>query len=80
MLGHRIRDLLKSAEVGTEIEVSGWVRTIRFSSSAFCFIQINDGSSLKGLQIIADETLPNYQSEIKNIGTGASLTVKGEII
>ncbi|MBM75798.1 MAG: asparagine--tRNA ligase [Proteobacteria bacterium] len=79
MLGHRIRDLLKSAEVGTEIEVSGWVRTIRFSSSAFCFIQINDGSSLKGLQIIADETLPNYQSEIKNIGTGASLTVKGEI-
>ncbi len=53
----------------------GWVRTRR-DSKTFSFIELNDGSCLKNLQIIADESLDNYE-EIKKITTGSAIAVTG---
>ncbi len=65
--------------IGRQARVQGWVRTRRDSKAAFSFIEVNDGSSLSNLQVIADAGLPNYESEIKRLSPGCSVTVEGEI-
>ena len=55
----RVKDALNSAAAMDEILVRGWVRTRR-DSKTFSFIELNDGSSLKNLQIIVQDSLPNY--------------------
>jgi len=71
-----IKDILKMSPGNYVIEVNGWVRTKR-ESKGFCFIEINDGSCLKNLQVIADENIKNYLDVISKIQTGASILVKG---
>lgn len=73
-----IKDALKSPAPMPSIQVQGWIRTRR-DSKAFSFIELNDGSSLKNLQIIARETLPNY-AEVQRLTTGASIVVRGELV
>src|SRR3954449_12364020 len=73
-----IKIALKSPAPIPEIVVQGWVRTRR-DSKAFSFIELNDGSSLKNLQVIAKDSLPNY-AEIQRLTTGASVIVHGELI
>ena len=73
-----IKDALKSPAPMPSIQVQGWIRTRR-DSKAFSFIELNDGSSLKNLQIIARETLPNY-AEVQHLTTGASIVVRGELV
>lgn len=63
--------------VGQRVLVRGWVRTRRDSKAGFSFLEINDGSSLGNLQVIAEATLPNYQSEIKRLTAGCSVSVAG---
>src|SRR5438105_3735112 len=65
--------------VGKQTKVQGWVRTRRDSKGGFSFLELNDGSSQGNLQVVADGKLPNYESEIKKLGTGSSVTVVGEI-
>jgi asparaginyl-tRNA synthetase len=60
------------------IQVQGWVRTRR-DSRDFSFIELNDGSTLRNLQIIARNTLPNY-SAVQRITTGASIVVNGALV
>jgi asparaginyl-tRNA synthetase len=55
------------------------VRTRRDSKVGFSFLELNDGSSQGNVQILADGKLPNYESEIKKLPTGASVTVEGEV-
>jgi len=55
----------------------GWVRTRRDSKGGFSFVEVNDGSCLSGLQIIADEGLANYNSEVRMLQTGCSISVSG---
>ncbi|MBP5449497.1 MAG: asparagine--tRNA ligase, partial [Spirochaetales bacterium] len=55
-----------------EITVSGWVRTIR-DSKTFGFIELNDGSFFKNLQIVFEDNLPNF-AEIAKLSLGASIT------
>ncbi|HEX2245543.1 MAG TPA: asparagine--tRNA ligase [Gammaproteobacteria bacterium] len=76
----KVVDLLIHATGSTErVLVKGWVRTRR-DSKEFCFIELNDGSCLKNLQIIAEaDLLSNYQA-IKLLGTGSSIAVEGELI
>ena len=67
------------ALAGSEITVSGWVRTIRDSKS-IGFAELNDGSCLKGLQIVLEEDkLPDYK-EIVKTNVGAALTVRGTLV
>jgi len=75
----RIIRALSSEKIGAHIVVMGWVRTKRDSKAGFSFIEINDGSSLKGLQIIADAELPNYKDDIHKLVTGCAVKVTGSL-
>lgn len=81
----RVMDRLSVAQarqaeaIGRQVRLSGWVRTRRDSKGGFSFIEINDGSSLGNIQVIADGELANYESEIKHLSPGSSVTVEGEV-
>ena len=65
--------------LGKDIVVQGWVRTRRDSKGGFSFIELNDGSKFSSLQIIADNTLVNYE-DISKLHTGASLVAEGKLV
>jgi asparaginyl-tRNA synthetase len=67
----------KPEAVGKEVRLQGWVRTRRDSKGGFSFIELNDGSSLGNVQVLAEKALPNYESEILHLPVGASVTVEG---
>jgi asparaginyl-tRNA synthetase len=67
----------KPESVGRQVKLQGWVRTRRDSKGGFSFIELNDGSSLGNVQIIADHSLPNYESEVSKLSVGSSVTVTG---
>ena len=74
----RIADLLKRTDFGQEVVVKGWVRTKRGSKNV-SFIALNDGSTIKNVQIVAD--LEKFDDELmKQITTGACLSVKGTMV
>ncbi|HNR98340.1 MAG TPA: asparagine--tRNA ligase [Planctomycetota bacterium] len=74
-----IKELLRSAAYGSQVVVAGWVRTRRDSKGGFSFIELNDGSCLANLQIVAPNTLPNYEGEILRLTTGAAVRVTGAL-
>jgi asparaginyl-tRNA synthetase len=74
----KINPLLKTASPVEHVLVKGWVRTKRDSKS-FSFLEINDGSCLKNLQVVVDDTLPNY-GEAKQLTTGSAVAVHGNLI
>src|SRR5205809_538359 len=65
--------------VGRQVRLQGWVRTRRDSKGGFSFIELNDGSCQGNVQVVADGKLPNYESEVRKLHTGASVTVTGEV-
>jgi asparaginyl-tRNA synthetase len=65
--------------VGKQVVLQGWVRTRRDSKGGFSFLELNDGSCFGNVQVIADGKLPNYETEIKHIPTGASVRIIGEV-
>src|SRR2546423_8281881 len=73
-----IKDALNRPKPSTPILVQGWVRTRR-DSKDFSFLELNDGSCLRNLQIIAKNTLPNYDA-VQHLITGASITVRGALV
>ncbi len=73
-----IKDLLHSSAPAGSVQVRGWVRTRR-DSKGFSFIELNDGSCLRNLQIIARDTLPNYDG-VQRLITGASIIVRGALV
>lgn len=66
------------AFLNQNISVAGWVRTAR-SSKEFGFIELNDGSFFKSLQIVFESSLENFL-EVENISVGSSLEVAGELV
>ncbi len=74
----KIFKLLKSDRPMDQVLIKGWVRTRR-DSKGFSFIEVNDGSSLKNIQVVADEKLPNYD-DIKKLTTGSALAVEGQLV
>jgi asparaginyl-tRNA synthetase len=65
--------------IGSVAQIRGWVRTRRDSKGGFSFIEVNDGSCFGNLQIVADGTLPNYQSDVTSLTVGSSVVITGEI-
>ena len=65
--------------IGKKVHLQGWVRTRRDSKGGFSFIELNDGSCFGNVQIVADANLPNYESEIKKLNVGCSVTIEGEV-
>jgi asparaginyl-tRNA synthetase len=73
-----IKDALQSTAPIDSIQFQGWVRTRR-DSKDFSFIELNDGSSLRNLQVIAKNTLSNYTA-VQRLTTGSSITVTGALL
>ena len=83
--GGRVRiDILTSegAEkwIGKVINVGGWVKSLRQGGGGeFCFIDLNDGSTIKNLQIIVNKDVANFSNLIKE-GIGSCIQFRGEIV
>jgi len=73
----KIVNLLQSKTPIDHVLIKGWVRTRRDSKS-LSFIEVNDGSCLKHIQIIADNTLNNYD-DITSLSTGSAVSVSGKL-
>lgn len=72
----KIQQLLHTEPKNQEIRVSGWIRTRRDTGS-FSFLELNDGSCLKNIQVLADEKLANYDEEITKLSAGCAVEVIG---
>jgi asparaginyl-tRNA synthetase len=76
----RISELLRSPPgQETDVTVAGWVRTRRDAKGGFSFIELNDGSCLANLQIVADAALPNYADEVRRLHPGAAIVAEGRL-
>ena len=76
-----IKELFASPESfdGKEINISGWIRTLR-ASNAFGFIEVNDGTFFKNIQVVFEsEILDNYK-EIASLNVGAAISVNGTLV
>ena len=74
----KVVDALKRTDYGQIVNVRGWVRTHR-SSKAVDFIALNDGSTIKNIQVVVDPT--KFDAELlKQITTGACINVNGELV
>jgi asparaginyl-tRNA synthetase len=74
----KIVNLLNSASGINTVLIKGWLRTRR-DSKEFSFLEINDGSCLRNIQVIADDKLDNYE-DIKMLLTGSALAVTGSLV
>ena len=74
----KISKLVKSDAPKEEVLIKGWVRTRR-DAKDFSFIEVNDGSCLKNIQIVAGSTLSNYQ-EVARLSTGSAVVVYGKLV
>src|SRR6202022_3682061 len=74
-----VAEARRPSAVGRQVQLSGWLRTRRDSKGGFSFLELNDGSCFGQHQVIADGKLPNYETEVKKLAAGSSVTVTGEV-
>ena len=74
----KVIDALQRTDFGADICVKGWVRSKRGSKGIF-FVALNDGSTIKNVQIVGDETVIP-EDVVKSITTGACLSVEGKLV
>ncbi len=67
-----------TAHLNREVHLSGWVRTLR-DSKTFGFIELNDGSFFKNLQVVFDDSLENF-AQIVKLSVGSSIEVSGQLV
>lgn len=75
-----IKDLYRNTEkyLSQEVQISGWVKTLRDSKN-FGFIELNDGSFFKNVQIVFDSNLSNFE-DVKKLSISSSIIVKGQVV
>jgi len=73
-----IKDIFLSPENYKEVRIEGWIRTIRDSKN-FGFIELNDGTFQKNVQIVFENNLSNFE-EVKKYSTGSAIRVKGDLV
>jgi len=61
-----------------ELKTAGWIRTVRDNKN-FAFMELNDGSFFKSIQVVFDNSLDNF-AEINKLGAGASVAVTGKLV
>jgi asparaginyl-tRNA synthetase len=72
-----VKHVLNREDFGATVTVAGWIRTRRDSKGGFSFIELTDGSTMTGLQIVADNELPNYESDVLRLSIGSSARITG---
>ncbi len=78
-MAHRIVDLLRTGQPQTTVTIQGWVRTKR-EQKTFSFVEVNDGSSLAGLQVVIGQDVPHASESLKRMSTGASVEISGTLV
>jgi asparaginyl-tRNA synthetase len=75
-----VKDIFRNSEdyLGKKVRLEGWIRTSR-SSKAFGFIELNDGSFFKNIQIVYDDTLTNFK-EIEKFAIYSAIIVEGTLV
>ena len=74
-----IRQLYRETPAdGAIVTVSGWVRTLR-DNKVFAFIELNDGTFFKNVQVVCEEALENFKEVVKTT-LGSALTVTGQLV
>ena len=75
-----VKDIYRNTQkyVDQVITIAGWVRTIR-ASKRLGFIEINDGSFFKNMQVVYEENLENFK-EISKLNVGTSLIIEGKLV
>jgi asparaginyl-tRNA synthetase len=74
----KVKDLMKSGQVGSDVLVKGWVRTKRGNKN-IVFIALNDGSTILNIQVVAEVALFD-ENLLKDITTGACIAVSGKLV
>ena len=65
--------------VDSDVEIHGWLRSVRVSKAGFAFLTVHDGSCFDAIQVVANSELSNYE-QISKLATGASVTIKGIVV
>ena len=78
MSAKAIKCILHMEPGGHEVTVDGWVRTRR-TSKEITFFEINDGSTIRNLQVVVEKEFPDYESVMKDVATGCSVSVTGSL-
>jgi len=64
----------------TPVTVNGWIRTRRDSKAGFFFLHVSDGSCFHAVQVVAPNTLANYDSEVLKLTAGCAISATGVIV
>jgi len=76
-----VREILGGqAPPDAPVAVKGWVRTRRDSKAGISFVHLSDGSSFHLLQLVAPNTLPNYEAEVLHLTAGCAVEATGTIV
>lgn len=79
--GISVKNILNGAKKeGEALLVNGWVRTRRDSKAGFSFIALHDGSCFHPIQVVAPNTLSNYEADILKLTAGCSISVRGRLV
>ena len=75
-----VKDIFRKSEdyMGQKVRLEGWIRTSR-SSKAFGFIELNDGSFFKNIQIVYDDSLTNFK-EVEKLAIYSAIIVEGTLV
>ena len=76
----KIKAIIHQGEEQPEVRVMGWVRTRRDSKGGFSFLEINDGSCLNNLQVIADHNIDGFKSASGKLHTGSCAAITGKLV
>jgi len=79
MIKKDIRELLLMEGDNSEVTVEGWIRTKR-ESKGITFLEINDGSDMKNIQVVVDESYPDYKNITDRLNNGCSVIITGMIV
>ena len=74
-----IKDIYRNTDkyAGQTIIIEGWIRTLR-ASKAFGFIEVNDGTFFKNIQVVFEEGLENF-AEVSKLSISTSIRVEGKL-
>ncbi len=75
---HRI--LKGEIAVGETVEIKGWIRTRRDSKAGLSFLHVSDGTCFDPIQVVAPNTLANYETAITKLTSGASVVARGVLV
>lgn len=80
MKRRKIKEVLQQSKEQDEVVIMGWVRTRRDSRGGFSFLEINDGSCLKNLQVIADHSIDSFDLISEKLHTGSCVGITGKLV